>query len=110
MTSGESVRSVLKNEGLVLHELNLCKPAAHLEHQKEMVEMFRSGYLAAMKVSGVEHDMAGMNHNDASSVLIESGEVRELVWTFRKVSGLQFACNIPGHYQKGMLGRIEINQ
>ncbi|WEJ74249.1 hypothetical protein [Pseudomonas sp. PSE14] len=60
--------------------------------------MFRSGYLAAMKVSGVEHDMAGMNHNDASSVLIESGEARELVWTFRKSIGVavcvQYALGI----------------
>lgn len=120
--SGETVRFLLKNEGLVLHEFNLGKPAAHLEHQKEMVEMFKSGYLTAMKVNGVEHDMAGMqgdmhdmnmsgmNHSDANSVLIEPGQTRELVWTFSKVSGLQFACNIPGHYQKGMVGQIEINQ
>jgi uncharacterized cupredoxin-like copper-binding protein len=86
-----------------------------------MVEMFKSGYLTAMKVNDADHDMAGMegdmhdmkmpsmNHSDANSVLIEPGQTKELVWTFSKASGLQFACNIPGHYQKGMVGQVAIN-
>ncbi|MEL7938265.1 cupredoxin domain-containing protein [Pseudomonas delhiensis] len=118
---GETVRFVLKNEGLVLHEFNLGTSAAHLAHRKEMVEMFKSGYLTAMKVNDADHDMAGMegdmhdmkmpsmNHSDANSVLIEPGQTKELVWTFSKASGLQFACNIPGHYQKGMVGQVAIN-
>ena len=119
--NGETIRFILKNEGLVLHEFNLGKAAAHVQHQKEMVEMFKSGYLTAMKVNDAEHDMAGMegdmhgmsmpsmNHSDANSVLIEPGQTKELVWTFSKTVGLQFACNVPGHYQKGMVGQIAIN-
>jgi len=118
---GETVRFLLKNEGLVLHEFNLGKAAGHLEHQKEMVEMFKSGYLTPMKINDAGHNMAGMegdmhdmkmpdmDHNDANSVLLEPGQTKELVWTFEKASGLQFACNIPGHYQKGMVGQIAIN-
>ncbi|WP_410480330.1 plastocyanin/azurin family copper-binding protein [Pseudomonas sp. DCA-1] len=113
--NGETVRFILKNEGLVLHEFNLGTSIAHLEHQKEMVEMFKSGYLTAMKVNdaghgmtGMEGNMHGMNHSDTNSVLIEPGQTKELVWTFSSASGIQFACNIPGHYQKGMVGQIAI--
>lgn len=43
---GETVRSVLKNEGVVLHEFSLGKAAAHVAHQKKMAAMFQNGMLS----------------------------------------------------------------
>ena len=52
--------------------------------------------------------MVGMEHNDPNSVLIEPGATKELIWTFTKSAGLEFACNVPGHYQSGMVGQFEV--
>lgn len=37
-----------------------------------------------------------------NSPLMEPGETAEVVWTFNTKSELEFACNIPGHYDCGM--------
>jgi uncharacterized cupredoxin-like copper-binding protein len=53
--------------------------------------------------------MGGMKHDDPNSVLVEPGKTAELTWTFTKASGLEFACNIPGHYQAGMVGKLNVH-
>jgi uncharacterized cupredoxin-like copper-binding protein len=65
---------------------------------------------AAMDMSHGAMDMShgAMKHDAPNSVLVEPGKTAELTWTFTKVSDLQFACNIPGHYQAGMVGKVEI--
>ncbi|WP_324733781.1 cupredoxin domain-containing protein [Pseudomonas paeninsulae] len=112
---GETVRFVLKNEGTLLHEFNIGKAAAHAAHQKEMAAMFQNGALTGtgQDMSSMEHavggmKMVGMAHNDPNSVLIEPGATKELVWTFTKSTSLEFACNMPGHYQSGMVGEFVI--
>ena len=45
-----------------------------------------------------------MEHNDPNSVLIEPGKSAEIVWNFPHGGSLEFACNIPGHYDSGMVG------
>ncbi|MNI87465.1 hypothetical protein D3C73_1446650 [compost metagenome] len=52
--------------------------------------------------------MVGMEHNDPNSVLIEPGTTKELIWIFAKSTSLEFACNVPGHYQSGMVGQFEV--
>lgn len=108
---GETVRFVLRNEGSLLHEFNIGKAAAHTAHQKEMVAMVQNGTLTP--TGTMEHSMGGMKmvameHNDSNSVLIEPGATKELIWTFSKSTGLEFACNVPGHYQSGMVGQFEM--
>lgn len=109
---GETVRFVLTNKGTLLHEFNLGDAAMHAAHQQEMLKMVASGMLTA---TGMKHDMAGMDHgdmgmkhDDPNSVLVDPGKTAELTWTFTKVTNLEFACNIPGHYQAGMVGKIAI--
>lgn len=114
---GETVRFVLHNEGSLLHEFNIGKAAAHAAHQKEMTAMFQNGTLTptgtGQTMSDMGHSMGGMKmvgmeHNDPNSVLIEPGATKELIWTFTKSTGLEFACNVPGHYQSGMVGQFEV--
>lgn len=114
---GETVRFVLRNEGSLLHEFNIGKAPAHAAHQKEMAAMFQNGTLSptghGQAMSDMGHSMGemkmvGMEHNDPNSVLIEPGTTKELVWTFSKSSDLEFACNVPGHYQSGMVGQFEV--
>ncbi|ROM91017.1 plastocyanin/azurin family copper-binding protein [Pseudomonas brassicacearum] len=125
--AGETVRFVLINKGQLLHEFNLGDAAMHAAHQQEMLKMQQSGMLTptTMKSASMDHgSMAGMDHNsmpgmdhgasmkhdDPNSVLIEPGKTAELTWTFKKAGNLEFACNIPGHYQAGMVGKLTVSQ
>ena len=116
--AGETVRFVLVNKGQLLHEFNLGDAAMHAEHQKEMLKMQQSG---AMTTTGMDHagmdhgamgqgsmPMAGMTHDDPNSVLVEPGKTAELTWTFSGTRDLEFACNVPGHYQAGMVGTLKV--
>ena len=38
------------------------------------------------------------------------GETATLVWTFARRRDLQFACDIPGHYEDGMHGAIRLRK
>ncbi|CAH0172117.1 copper-binding protein [Pseudomonas mediterranea] len=110
--AGETVRFVLINKGRLLHEFNLGDAAMHAEHQQEMLKMQQSGQLmpTGMDHGSMDHDMAGMSHDDPNSVLVEPGKTAELTWTFSKATRLEFACNIPGHYQAGMKGDLTVRQ
>jgi uncharacterized cupredoxin-like copper-binding protein len=108
--AGETVHFVLTNKGQLLHEFNLGDASMHAEHQQEMLKMEESGMLMPTGINHMAMDMShgAMKHDDPNSVLVEPGKTAELTWTFTKASDLQFACNIPGHYQAGMVGNVEI--
>lgn len=117
--AGETVRFVLVNKGQLLHEFNLGDAAMHASHQQEMLQMQQSGMLTPTGIKEMSHDMAGMDHaamghgmkhDDPNSVLVEPGKSAELTWTFSKATALEFACNIPGHYQAGMVGNLTVSQ
>ena len=109
--AGETVRFVLVNKGQLLHEFNLGDAAMHAEHQKEMLQMQASGMLTSTGMGKMDHSAMGhgaMKHDDPNSVLVEPGKTAELTWTFTKATGLEFACNLPGHYQAGMVGKLTV--
>ena len=113
--AGETVRFVLVNKGQLLHEFNLGDAAMHARHQQEMLQMQQHGMLTPTGVTAMDHSaMAGMGHgmqhDDPNSVLVEPGKTAELTWTFTKATSLEFACNIPGHYQAGMVGKLTVSQ
>jgi uncharacterized cupredoxin-like copper-binding protein len=114
--AGETVRFVIKNKGEFLHEFNIGTAAMHATHQKEMAMMMDHGMLTA---TGVNKDMANMDHSkmpgmeghsmkhdDPNSVLVDPGQTKELTWKFTKDASLEFACNMPGHYESGMVGKV----
>lgn len=113
--AGETVRFVIKNYGDFLHEFNIGTAAMHAAHQEEMMTMMEHGMLTA---TAIDDDMMNMNHSDGgmsghvhddpNSVLLEPGETKELIWKFANATDLEFACNVPGHYDAGMMGRIEL--
>ncbi|WP_349746674.1 copper-resistant cuproprotein CopI [Pseudomonas frederiksbergensis] len=118
--AGETVRLVLVNKGQLLHEFNLGDAQMHARHQQEMLQMQQSGMLMPTGMKAMDHgSMAGMDHgtmdhgmkhDDPNSVLVEPGKTAELTWTFTKATNLEFACNIPGHYQAGMVGKLTVSQ
>ena len=108
----ETVRFVVRNRGEFVHEFNIGTPHMHAEHQKEMEMMVAHGVLEADRIN---HEMmkmdtgrsGSMEHDDPNSVLLEPGDEAEIIWTFAKPMDLEFACNVPGHYESGMAGIIE---
>ena len=38
--------------------------------------------------------------------LIEPGQSKEVVWKFSDKGNIEFARNVPGHYQSGMYGDV----
>lgn len=97
---GETVRFVVRNDGMDPHELTIGTDAEHAEHRKHMKEM-----LELQKKGGHGgHSMADMGKS--GGVWVEPGKTATFVWTFRHTANLEFACNIPGHYEDGMQGPI----
>jgi len=129
--AGETIRFNLVNKGKFLHEFGLGTAAMHTAHQKQMMTMMEHGMIEADKINhqrmkmdhgnmpamgakggmGRMGKMGGgmpmMSHNDPNSILLEPGKLGEVIWKFTKPMKLEFACNVPGHYQSGMMGKIK---
>lgn len=113
---GETIRFRVKNEGDLVHEFNIGTAEMHKAHQREMQMMVQHGVIKGGKIDKEMMDMDmdmgnghSMKHDDPNSVLMEPGETMDIIWTFSEAADLEFACNVPGHYQAGMHGNIEFN-
>ena len=106
---GETVRFVVRNDGLDPHELLIGTRAEHAEHLKMMRDM-----MEAQKKPGGQpgpaghagHAMATPMMQHGSGVMVAPGKTESFVWTFARTPDLEFACDIPGHYEDGMRGPI----
>ena len=90
LREGETVRLVVHNQGQLLHEIVLGTQASLAQHAEMM-----------LKHPGMEHDEPYMAH-------VKAGRKGDLVWTFNRPGRFDFACLIPGHYQAGMVGTINV--
>lgn len=112
LKEGETVRFVVVNKGEFVHEFNIATAEMHAAHQKEMMQMMEAGVL---EMDRIRHDKMnhgdghGMKHDHANSALLEPGQTGEIVWRFNTHTKLEFACNVPGHYQAGMAGPIKLS-
>lgn len=113
VSPGETIRFVIKNAGELVHEFNIGTAETHEEHAPMMQMMVDHGVLEADKIN---HDVAksmqasmghGM-HDEPNSVLLEPGKSGEIVWTFPEGGDIEFACNVPGHYDGGMVIEMTI--
>jgi uncharacterized cupredoxin-like copper-binding protein len=119
--AGTTVRFVVNNEGGLLHEFNIGTAASHAAMQDELQMMTDHGLLTG---TGMDHGMMSMGHGSEAGmatsemleslngypnrVLVEPGQTADLVWTFAEPVILEFACNLPGHYESGMVGDLEV--
>lgn len=109
---GKTIRFKVTNKGEFLHEFGLGTAAMHAAHQKEMLVMMEHGMIEADRIN---HDRMKMDHGPGmhmshdfpNSVLLEPGKSGEIIWHFSKRTKLEFACNVPGHYESGMIGTIK---
>lgn len=113
VSPGETVRFVVQNAGELVHEFNIGAPEKHVEHQREMLMMVEHGVLQADRIDpeaakAMQASMGHGGHDDPNSVLLEPGRSGEVVWTFPPGGEIEFACNVPGHYEAGMVGEFGI--
>ena len=87
---GETVRFVIRNQGKLLHELVIGTKKELDEHAALM-----------LKFPTMQHDEPYMAH-------VGAGKRGEIVWTFNRPGEFDFACLIAGHYQAGMVGKINV--
>jgi uncharacterized cupredoxin-like copper-binding protein len=110
---GEIVRFVIRNAGEFVHEFNIGTAEQHTAHQSEMQMMVEHGVLEPDRVNreaakAMQASMGHGMHEEPNSVLVEPGRTAEIVWAFPQHAELEFACNVPGHYDSGMQGVIKL--
>lgn len=110
---GETVRFIIKNKGEFVHEFNIGTTKMHTKHQNEMMVMVEHGVLEHDKINfaSMKMDIGGgktMEHNDPNSALLEPRKSAEILWKFDRSGSFEFACNVPGHYESGMVGGIKV--
>ena len=108
---GETIKFIVYNYGELVHEFNIATKEMHIKHQPEMMKMVEHQILLADKIDKKKmKEMAkkdhSMGHTHSNSVLLEPNQSAELIWKFSTDINLEAACNVPGHYQSGMVAKI----
>ena len=86
----ETIRFIIKNNGKLMHEMVIGTKSV-LDKHAEMMG----------KHPNMEHDEPYMVH-------VPPGKNNEIIWKFNRPGSFDFACLIAGHYQAGMIGKIEV--
>ena len=111
---GETIKFEIENAGILVHEFNIANKMMHLKHQPEMVKMVDNGILLAFSIDREKmKKMAkidkSMGHSHSNSVLLEPKQKGHIIWKFDNAVNIEVACNVPGHYQTGMIAKVNIN-
>jgi uncharacterized cupredoxin-like copper-binding protein len=88
----ETIRFVVANNGKTKHEMVLGT-MAELKKHAALMQKFPS-----------------MEHEDPNAVTVEPGKTGTLIWQFTRAGKFDFACLVPGHFEAGMIGRIEVSR
>ena len=109
---GETIKFEVYNFGEFVHEFNIATKEMHLKHQPEMMKLVENEILLGDRIDKKKmKEMAkkdhSMSHSHSNSVLLEPNKEGEIIWKFNTEAKLEAACNIPGHYETGMIAKIK---
>ncbi|WP_407333909.1 copper-binding protein [Enterovibrio sp. 27052020O] len=85
------VQFVVMNVGKIDHEFSIGSMDEQLKHREMMKTM--TGH----------HD-----HDSGSTVTVKPGKAKQLLWHFHGDKNVEFACNIPGHAEAGMVKSVTL--
>lgn len=88
---GETIQFNITNKGELEHEFVIDTKEGNVKHKEAMAKM-------------------NMEHDDPNSVRLDPGKSGTVIWAFANAGTFEFACLIPGHYESGMHGPIEVAQ
>ncbi len=94
--AGETIRFVLHNAGQTEHEMVLGSPQEIAAHAQ------------AMKQAASAGGQAQHAHGTGVEITLGAGQKAEWVVSFPQATVLEMACLIPGHYEAGMRGTVEV--
>lgn len=89
---GDTIRFVVSNSGKAMHEFVI----GTLTELKEHAELMK-------KFPNMEHDEPYMAH-------VSPGKTETIVWQFSKGGEFHFGCLLPGHFEAGMVGKINVTR
>ena len=112
--NGETIKFEVTNVGELVHEFNIANAMMHKKHQPEMEMMVEKEILLAdsidrEKMKKMAKIDKAMGHSHSNSVLLAPKEKGELIWKFDNAMNIEIACNVPGHYQIGMVAKVELD-
>ena len=112
--AGETIKFEVENLGELVHEFNIANKMMHIKHQPEMEKMVENEILLADSIDKEKmKKMAKMDkamaHSHSNSVLLEPKQRGNIIWKFDNAVNIEIACNVPGHYQVGMIAKVDIN-
>ncbi len=85
------VQFVVMNTGKINHEFTIGSVTEQIEH-REMMKNMNGQHM---------HDMG-------NAVTVEPGKAKQITWHFHGDKNVEFACNIPGHAEAGMMKSISL--
>ena len=112
--AGETIKFEVENAGMLVHEFNIANKMMHKKHQPEMLKMVENEILLAdsidkKKMKKMAKMDKAMGHSHSNSILLEPKQKGEIIWKFDNAVNIEVACNVPGHYQVGMIAKVDIN-
>ena len=108
----ETIKFLVQNKGELVHEFNIATREMHLKHQPEMMKMVENEILLIdkidkQKMKKMSKKNPAMAHSHSNSVLLSPGEKGQIIWKFSNSIDIEAACNVPGHYDVGMIAKID---
>ena len=108
---GETIKFIVQNLGEMVHEYNIATKEMHIKHQPEMEKLVEHEILLGdridmKKMKEMSKKDHSLSHSHSNSVMVEPKKTGEIIWKFSKDINLEMACNVPGHYETGMVGKI----
>ena len=113
INAGETIKFEVENAGELVHEFNIANKMMHMKHQPEMEKMVENEILFADsidkdKMKKMAKMDKSMGHSHSNSVLLEPKQKGNIIWKFDNAINIEVACNVPGHYQAGMIAKVNI--
>lgn len=90
VAAGETITFIVTNTGSLDHEFVIGDEETQDEHEVIM-----------------EGDGMG-GEDEPNELALAGGESGELTWSFAVAGSLLFGCHVPGHYDAGMVGTLEV--
>ena len=87
---GETIRFEVINSGQVRHEMTLGTEADLIDHAEQM------------------RKSPEMEHAHGNAVTVDPGQTGEIVWHFTQPGTVEFGCLLPGHFEAGMRGAVQV--
>ncbi|EKO3949751.1 cupredoxin family protein [Vibrio fluvialis] len=85
------VQFVIMNTGKIDHEFSIGSAKEQLTHR------------AMMRSMNGQH-----MHDSGNTVTVQPGKAKQLMWHFQGDNHVEFACNIPGHAEAGMVKKVTL--